>query len=281
MFGSIASALGGVGGSLLGDWTGGLMSNYFSKDLMKQQNSYNTRSYQNRYQWQVADMRAAGLNPILSAGAAGSPVSSGISNANASASASTAKQLDNLVQATQGLIKAQKDKTEAESRNATADATSKEIQNMMMFDRGPDFSSAKDVKDSNDDNVEVEKQGDGVPLIDVNVNPSNPPPLWKVLAEAKRDLSRLDVNDKDMGVALKSVKLSYQTQLQNYREEFPILPALEVFGSSARQVSGVIKDLKLTPRDLIDMYWGLKKLGLKPEKFGHRKEFNFLKKVFN
>lgn len=280
MFGSILSAIGGFGGSLLGDFAGGAMNSYFSRDLMSKQNKYNTHAYKHRYQWQVEDMRNAGLNPLLSVGSAGSPASVGIANANASASASTAKQLDNVVQATQGLIKAQKEKTKAESRSANADAQAKEIQNMMMFDTGKSLASAKGVKSAAQDNIEIERSADGTPIVDVKVDGANPPPLWKVLANAKRQMTYLDYNDKDISIGLKEVKLKYNQQIQKYRDEFPILPALEVFGSSAKQVSGVVKDLKLTPKDLVDLYWNIKKLGIKPEKAFKRKEFRFLKDAF-
>lgn len=280
MLGSVLTALGGVGGSLIGDFASGAINNYFSRDLMSTQNAYNNYAYKHRYQWQVEDMRKAGLNPILSAGAAGSPASVGIANANASSSSSTAKQLDNVVQAMQGLVKAQRDKTEAESRSANADAFSKEIQNLMMLDTGESLSSAKDVKKTTEDSVDVEKSADGTPIVDVKVDGANPPPLWKVLANAKRQMTYLDYNDKDISIGLKEVKLKYNRQIQKYRDEFPILPALEVFGSSAKQVSGVVKDLKLTPKDMVDLYWNLKKFGVKPEKALKRKEFRFLKDAF-
>lgn len=89
-----ALTLGGIGQTmdfgfdLLGGYLGSMIGASTSKDLMKkqykyqralmeQQNNYNVYNYQHQHQWRVADLRAAGLNPILSAsgGSAVAPVS--------------------------------------------------------------------------------------------------------------------------------------------------------------------------------------------------------------
>lgn len=51
----------------------------YQKDLMKIQNDYNVYNYQHQNQWRVDDLRAAGLNPILSAtsGTSVAPASAG------------------------------------------------------------------------------------------------------------------------------------------------------------------------------------------------------------
>lgn len=99
-----ALTLGGIGQTmdfgfdLLGGYLGSMIGASTSKDLMKkqykyqralmeQQNNYNVYNYQHQHQWRVADLRAAGLNPILSAsgGSAVAPVSNpGVSSGSGS-----------------------------------------------------------------------------------------------------------------------------------------------------------------------------------------------------
>lgn len=59
LIGGSLLALGGIGKAALG--------HYFDKSSAAQSNAYNFYNYQHRYQWQVEDMRKAGLNPILAA----------------------------------------------------------------------------------------------------------------------------------------------------------------------------------------------------------------------
>lgn len=88
MFG-IDDLIGGalaVGGKALGSFVDGSIGHYFDKKSASQANAYNVYNYQHRYQWQVEDMRRAGLNPILAAtqGAGAVPATSvGTSGASA------------------------------------------------------------------------------------------------------------------------------------------------------------------------------------------------------
>lgn len=81
-------------GGVLGAIAGGFINSAFANDsanrqadrnqaLMEKQNEMNVENYKNRYQWQVEDMRKAGLNPILSsnlgAGSVGSAGLAGVS----------------------------------------------------------------------------------------------------------------------------------------------------------------------------------------------------------
>lgn len=59
----IAAAL-GFGSSILG----GLFSKSSAKDSAEAANQFTREQLQNRHQWEVADLKKAGLNPILSAG---------------------------------------------------------------------------------------------------------------------------------------------------------------------------------------------------------------------
>ena len=47
------------------------------KELARIQNEYNVENYKHRHRWEVSDLRAAGLNPILSANSAGSVAAAG------------------------------------------------------------------------------------------------------------------------------------------------------------------------------------------------------------
>jgi len=61
------AALGGAGASI-GET---MLNNYYAKANAKQAYERQVRFAQNAHQWEVADLRKAGLNPILSAGGGG------------------------------------------------------------------------------------------------------------------------------------------------------------------------------------------------------------------
>ncbi len=85
MLGAISSALGispsaafsglaGIAGSALGavgDIVGGSKTNQTNIDLMNQQNAFSAEQFAKRYQTTVADLKAAGLNPMLAYGQGG------------------------------------------------------------------------------------------------------------------------------------------------------------------------------------------------------------------
>lgn len=81
----LTAALVGAGADLLG----GLMGNMFSSaaegdafsdnvSLMRFQNELNQENYKHRHQWEVQDLRAAGLNPILSANSGATVAGAGL-----------------------------------------------------------------------------------------------------------------------------------------------------------------------------------------------------------
>lgn len=77
----LKSALGGVVGAV-GSLFGAKMQNSAQSDLMAQSAAYSRESLQNRHQWEVEDLRKAGLNPILSAtNSAGGQISVGTGQA--------------------------------------------------------------------------------------------------------------------------------------------------------------------------------------------------------
>lgn len=112
-----ALTLGGIGKAmdfgfdLLGGYLAGQMSTANSKELLKKQfkyqkelmqiqNDYNVHNFQHQNQWRVDDLRAAGLNPILSAsgGTAVAPVSNpGVSSGSNSNSLSRDSGLTHLM----------------------------------------------------------------------------------------------------------------------------------------------------------------------------------------
>lgn len=69
----VTAALVGAGGSFLG----GLFGNHSAKKAAKAQMAFQERMAKNAHQYEVADLKAAGLNPILSAGGSGAATPSG------------------------------------------------------------------------------------------------------------------------------------------------------------------------------------------------------------
>lgn len=69
----VTSALVSAGGSFLG----GLFGNNSAKKAAKAQMAFQERMAKNAHQYEVADLKAAGLNPILSAGGSGAATPSG------------------------------------------------------------------------------------------------------------------------------------------------------------------------------------------------------------
>lgn len=116
----LAEVIGGVA-----NLTGSAVSSYFSwkhqKEVMK-----------NRHQWEVEDMRKAGLNPILSAGGSGSPGNAPIIEAPDVAGASAKAVEASLGKSQEELIKAQTQQSissahQAESQTALNNTEEKRV----------------------------------------------------------------------------------------------------------------------------------------------------------
>lgn len=105
-------------GALIGGLGGALLTNKFAKDRQKEQRDYSTAMSDTAHQREVKDLRAAGLNPILSAGGSG-----------ASTPTTAAAPVSSLSQALQsGLTSA---RLAAETKNLSV--TAKLRQDMLDF----------------------------------------------------------------------------------------------------------------------------------------------------
>jgi hypothetical protein len=93
---------------------GGAMANDAAKDEANEGRQFTKEQLQNRHQWEVEDLRRAGLNPLLSAHSApsigSSPTASGFKNigADAAASASSASDISVKKATQQNLVEQNK-----------------------------------------------------------------------------------------------------------------------------------------------------------------------------
>lgn len=132
------SWLSNLGNFVLGGVIGGATSDYFNSAAQERQYQYNKDLYQHRYQWQVEDMRKAGLNPVL-AGLNGSVGSTSVgmvgantgntlaSDFNSSRQIDTIqkRQLENQTKQTDSTLKL----NAATEKNIASEITRREIQN--------------------------------------------------------------------------------------------------------------------------------------------------------
>ena len=111
----VGSFLGGGGGALLGGAAQGAASYASSREQMEHQKEM----YKHRHQWEVEDLRKAGLNPILSSKFGGQPIGSG-----------AGFQIPNLGEALQagGVRRVQKELISSQADKAQAEATSAQAQ---------------------------------------------------------------------------------------------------------------------------------------------------------
>jgi len=138
----IGSALISGGSSLLG----GLLGKSSAKKAAAAANAFTEKQMKNRHQWEVQDLKAAGLNPILSAGSAPSMGSSAMEQqvnpnilGDAVSSALQAKLLNAQIQNT----KADTVKKGAETASVSEDAKLKGFMGDIKDDLADVYNSAK------------------------------------------------------------------------------------------------------------------------------------------
>ena len=97
--GSLASGAASLGNLLMSPSTGSQINMQLNaqKELAAYQNALNVYDYQNRHQWEVEDLKKAGLNPILSAnsGASLASGSGGLGSSVMSAEQAKAQRIKN------------------------------------------------------------------------------------------------------------------------------------------------------------------------------------------
>lgn len=142
MWGAVAGA---VAGQALGSLMQGGANYYFSKELAKLQFEHQKKMMQNAHQWEVEDLRKAGLNPILSAGGSGATgsASAPVVSAHGDNPVSSAIGMRTALEQQQ-LIKDQQQKTRADTLASQALASQYSASALQMKE------NARSLKRTND-----------------------------------------------------------------------------------------------------------------------------------
>jgi len=125
---SIGGALGGGGLGLIGDAVNAWQSGKNAREMQKRQIDWERERATNAHQWEVQDLKAAGLNPVLSAGGSGAQTG-GISAPTIDTSGYS-KMGDHLQAAITTAIDAKRQAKEAEQIDA--DIEQKGFQNSLL-----------------------------------------------------------------------------------------------------------------------------------------------------
>lgn len=140
-----------IGGLLAagGSYAGSMYSNQMSDDQAKRMMDFQNQQSSTAHQREVADLRAAGLNPILSAGGGGASAGSGAMGAVTDPGGSISTGMDTAIaiRGQQNLQKVQQKGIEASDatiQNTKADTFNKNIQSALIENQAS--STAKDIE---------------------------------------------------------------------------------------------------------------------------------------
>lgn len=133
---ALGPVIGAVGG-ILGESIGASSANSLQRDTLNQQMAFNREVMQNRHQWEVEDLKKAGLNPLLSAT---SPTGT-LSSPGAPAAAKA-----NYAQSAQALASLSIQNKQAEAQLASSEAAKLNAESLKRktdFETGSQFDFAK------------------------------------------------------------------------------------------------------------------------------------------
>lgn len=112
-----------IAGGIASAVAGSAMSGAFNAHSQNQQQKDNEYMMKNKHQWQVEDLRKAGLNPILSANNSGGVPSAGMATMPAPDIGGSAKAMQEALKVDK-MVDAELEKTKAESKALEANAAS-------------------------------------------------------------------------------------------------------------------------------------------------------------
>lgn len=133
---ALGPVIGAVGG-ILGESIGASSANSLQRETLQQQMAFNREVMQNRHQWEVEDLKKAGLNPLLSATSPTGTLSSPGSPAAAKA---------NYAQSAQALASLSIQNKQAEAQLASSEAAKLNAESLKKktdFETGSQFDFAK------------------------------------------------------------------------------------------------------------------------------------------
>lgn len=133
---ALGPVIGAVGG-ILGESIGASSANSLQRETLDKQMAFNREVMQNRHQWEVEDLKKAGLNPLLSAT---SPTGT-LSSPGAPAAVKA-----NYAQSAQALASLSIQNKQAEAQLASSEAAklnAETLKRKTEFDMGPQFDFSK------------------------------------------------------------------------------------------------------------------------------------------